>query len=115
MLFRSEVIGRMDYAYELGDAASGLGPYEPMLIAKSPSHYLKRLHLDTVSYHAPAVMCAYQTVGAKQLLFGSDAPPLLPLLPRAKRLIEELPISRAERDAILCHNALRLLGLRQTT
>ena len=28
-------------------------------------------------------MCAYHTVGAKQLLFGSDAPPLLPLLPRA--------------------------------
>ena len=109
-----EVIGRMDYAYELGDAASGLGPYEPMLISKPPSRYLKQLHLDTVSYHAPAVMCAYQTIGAQRLLFGSDAPPLLPLLPRAKRLIEELPISRAEREAILCHNALRLLGLNQT-
>ena len=27
-----EVIGRMDYAYELGDKASGLGTYEPMLV-----------------------------------------------------------------------------------
>ncbi|HEY6199915.1 MAG TPA: amidohydrolase family protein, partial [Candidatus Binatia bacterium] len=38
-----EVIGRMDYAYELGDAASGLGSYEPMMIKHAPSHYLKRM------------------------------------------------------------------------
>jgi aminocarboxymuconate-semialdehyde decarboxylase len=104
-----DVIGRMDYAYELGDKASGLGPYEPMLITKKPSEYLKRLHMDTVAYHPPAVMCAYQTVGAKQLLFGSDAPPLLPLLPRARRIIEDLPLTEDERADILGQNALRLL------
>jgi aminocarboxymuconate-semialdehyde decarboxylase len=104
-----DVIGRMDYAYELGDQASGLGPYEPMLITKRPSEYLKALYMDTVAYHPPAVMCAYQTVGAKQLLFGSDAPPLLPLLPRAKKIIEELPISETEREDIFGRNALKLL------
>jgi aminocarboxymuconate-semialdehyde decarboxylase len=107
-----EVIGRMDYAYELGDKASGLGPYEPLLITRPPSDYLRRIFMDTVSYHAPAVMCAYQTVGAKQLLFGSDAPPLLPLLPRAKQIIEDLPISETEREDILGNNALRLLQSR---
>jgi aminocarboxymuconate-semialdehyde decarboxylase len=105
-----EVIGRMDYAYELGDKASGLGSYEPMLITKRPSDYLRNLYMDTVSYHAPAVICAYQTVGAKQLPFGSDAPPLLPLLPQAKGIIEELPITEGERQDILGRNALRLLG-----
>jgi aminocarboxymuconate-semialdehyde decarboxylase len=104
-----DVIGRMDYAYELGDKASGLGPYEPMLITKKPSEYLKRLHMDTVAYHPPAVMCAYQTIGAKQLLFGSDAPPLLPLLPRARRIVEDLPLTEDERADILGRNALRLL------
>jgi len=104
-----EVIGRMDYAYELGDKASGLGTYEPMLITKRPSDYLRTLHMDTVAYHAPAVICAYQTVGAKLLLFGSDAPPLLPLLPRAKSIIEELPIPENERLDILGRNALKLL------
>jgi aminocarboxymuconate-semialdehyde decarboxylase len=104
-----DVIGRMDYAYELGDLASGLGPYEPMLITKCPSEYLKALYMDTVAYHPPAVMCAYQTVGAKHLLFGSDAPPLLPLLPRARRIIEELPITAAERDDIFANNAAKLL------
>jgi aminocarboxymuconate-semialdehyde decarboxylase len=104
-----DVIGRMDYAYELGDLASGLGSYEPVLITKRPSEYLKRLHMDTVAYHSPAVMCAYQTVGSKQLLFGSDAPPLLPLLPRAKKIIEELPIPDSEREDIFGRNALKLL------
>jgi aminocarboxymuconate-semialdehyde decarboxylase len=102
----------MDYAYELGDRASGLGSYEPMRITKPPSEYLKELHFDTVAYHAPAVMCAYETVGAKHLVFGSDAPPLLPLLPRAKKIIEELPISAAERDDIFANNALALLQRR---
>ena len=104
-----EVIGRMDYAYELGDKASGLGSYEPMLITKRPSDYLRQLYMDTVAYHPPAVMCAYQTVGAKQLLFGSDAPPLLALLPRAKQIIEELPLTDDERADIFGRNALRLL------
>ena len=105
-----EVIGRMDYAYELGDLASGLGTYAPMLITKRPSDYLRNLYMDTVAYHPPAVMCAYQTVGAKKLLFGSDAPPLLPLLPRAKKIIEELPITEPERQDIFGNNALGLLG-----
>jgi aminocarboxymuconate-semialdehyde decarboxylase len=104
-----DVIGRMDYAYELGDRASGLGPYEPMLITKRPSEYLKTLHMDTVAYHPPAIMCAYQTIGAEHLLFGSDAPPLLPLLPRAKKIIEELPITANEREGIFSRNALKLL------
>jgi aminocarboxymuconate-semialdehyde decarboxylase len=79
------------------------------LITKRPSDYLRNLYMDTVAYHPPAVMCAYQTVGAKQLLFGSDAPPLLPLLPRAKKIIEELPITENERQDIFGYNALRLL------
>jgi predicted TIM-barrel fold metal-dependent hydrolase len=56
--------------------------------------------MDTVCYHPPALACAYQTVGAKKLLFGSDAPPLLPLLPRAKQIIEEFPLTDDERADI---------------
>jgi aminocarboxymuconate-semialdehyde decarboxylase len=80
-----------------------------MRITKRPSEYLKTLHMDTVAYHPPAIMCAYQTIGAEHLLFGSDAPPLLPLLPRAKKIIEELPITADEREGIFSRNALKLL------
>lgn len=59
--------------------------------------------------HPPAVTCAYQTVGAKSLLFGSDAPPLLPLLPQAKKIIEDLPWTEDERADISARDAQRLL------
>ena len=106
-----EVIGRMDYAYELGDAAAGLGPYEPLMISRPPSYYLKHIYFDTVSYHQPAIMCALETVGANRLVFGSDAPPLLPLLPRARKIIENLPVGQPEKEAIFSLNALELLRL----
>ncbi len=52
-----EIIGRMDYAYELQEEAFFLGSYEPMLIKHKPSHYLKMMYLDLVCYHAPAARC----------------------------------------------------------
>ena len=46
-----ETISRMDYAYELQDEAFFLGPYAPMKIKHKPSHYLKKMYLDTVTYN----------------------------------------------------------------
>ncbi len=106
-----EVIGRMNYAYELQDEAFFLGPYEPLLIQHEPLHYLKMMYMDTVSYHEPALMCALNTIGADHLVLGADAPPLWPLLPRARKLVEELPIPQADKDGILYRNAFRLLKL----
>ncbi|MEV4513321.1 amidohydrolase family protein [Dactylosporangium sp. NPDC049525] len=106
-----EVVGRLDYAYELRDEAAFLGPYEPMRITRPPSEYLRQLYFDTVSYHAPALMCAVATVGADHLVLGADAPPLSPLLPRAIDLVQRLPLSPDEIAAISAGNALRLLGI----
>lgn len=106
-----EVIGRMDYAYELQEEAHFLGPYTPMLISHAPGHYLKMMYMDTVSYHLPALQCALETVGADHLVLGADAPPLWPLLPRARRLVEELPVTEDARAAIMGGNAAKLLKL----
>ena len=106
-----EVIGRLNYAYELGDFCFFLGPYEPMLITKAPGEYLKLMYMDTAAYHWPAVMCAIQTVGIEHMVFGSDAPPLAPLLPRARKLVEELPIDEADKEKIFYKNPARLLGI----
>jgi aminocarboxymuconate-semialdehyde decarboxylase len=100
-----EVIGRMDYAYELGDFCFFLGDYEPLLITKKPSEYMKLMYMDTASYWPPTLVCALMSVGADHLVFGSDAPPLAPLLPRAKQLIEEMPIGDEERQMIFSGNA----------
>jgi len=109
-----EVIGRMDFAYELQDEAFFLGSYEPMLIKKKPSEYLKNVYFDTANYHLPAIDCGLQTVGADHLVFGSDAPPLIPLLPRMQVLVEALPVSDEDKRVIFSGNAERLLGLTST-
>ena len=85
-----------------------------MLISHSPSHYLKMMYMDSAAYHWPAVMCAINTIGIEHVVFGSDAPPLAPLLPRARKLVEELPISDAEKEAIFWGNPARLLKLPAT-
>ncbi len=106
-----ETISRMDYAYELQDEAFFLGPYAPMKIKHAPSHYLKKMHLDTVTYNLPAVKMVLEWMGSDRVLYGSDAPPLTSLKPRAIKLIRDLDISAADRDKIFCGNAQRLLKL----
>jgi aminocarboxymuconate-semialdehyde decarboxylase len=106
-----EVIGRLNYAYELGDFCFFLGSYEPLLISKAPGEYLKLMYMDSAAYHWPAVMCAINTVGIDHVVFGSDAPPLAPLLPKAVQLVEELPISVEDKEKIFYRNPARLLKL----
>jgi len=106
-----EVIGRMDYAYELQDEAFFLGSYSPMKIKHAPGHYIKKLYFDSVTYHAPAARLVLDTVGADHVLYGSDAPPLTSLKPRAIKLIEDLNLPPRERDAVFWGNAAKLLKL----
>jgi aminocarboxymuconate-semialdehyde decarboxylase len=106
-----EVLPRMDVAYTLGDFANFLGSYKPLLISKKPSEYAKLLYFDTASYFSPVIQLGIETVGVKHMLFGSDAPPLVPMLPRMQELIEELRISREEKTAIYSGNVTKLLRL----
>jgi aminocarboxymuconate-semialdehyde decarboxylase len=105
------VIGRLDYAYELQDEAFFLGPYVPMKIKHPPSHYLKKMYFDSVTYHPPAARLVLDTVGADHVLYGSDAPPLTSLKPRAIKLIQDLDIPAADKEKIFWSNARRLLKL----
>jgi aminocarboxymuconate-semialdehyde decarboxylase len=106
-----EVIGRLDYAYELQEEAFFLGSYAPIKIKHAPSHYLRKMYFDSVTYHVPAARLVLDTVGADRLLYGSDAPPLTSLKPRAIKLIEDLNLPPRERDAVFWRNAARLLKL----
>ena len=106
-----EVIGRMDYAYELQDEAYFLGSYAPMKIKHAPSHYLKMMRFDTVTYHAPAARLVLDTVGSDHVLYGSDAPPLTVLKPRAIKLVQDLNLPVEDREKVFWRNAARLLKL----
>ncbi len=106
-----ETVSRMDYAYELGDEAFFLGPYVPMKIRRKPSDYLKMIHVDSVTYNEPALKMVLEWLGPSRVIYGSDAPPLTSLKPRAISLIKNLDIPQDSRDAIFWKNAAALLKL----
>lgn len=100
----------MDYAYEMrGD--SFLGAYSPLLIKAPPSHYLKKMYLDLACYALPGAKCAMETVGVDHIVYGSDAPPLTWLKPRAIQLVKDLPVTEAQRARIFAATALKLMNL----
>lgn len=107
----STFIGRLDFAYELGDEAFFLGSYEPLLITKKPSEYLRQIYFDTATFHEPTLMAAIRTVGPDHVVFGSDSPPLSSLLPSSLTMVRGLDIPESDRQNILGGNAARLLGL----
>jgi predicted TIM-barrel fold metal-dependent hydrolase len=106
-----EMIGRMDYAYNLQEEAFFLGPYEPMLIEHPPSHYLKMMYLESTCYHLPAARCALETVGADRFIFGTDAPPLKVLKRAGVALIRDLKLAPTDEQKVFSGNAARLLKI----
>ena len=107
-----EVIGRMDYAYNLKDFAFFLGPYEPLLIKHPPSHYLRMMYFDSASYTPLAAQMCLKTVGAEHFLFGTDAPPLTPLKREGLEMMDRIGMTGEEREKVMGGNAARLLKLR---
>ena len=97
------VAGRIDRGYE--DPTCGIKTKKPT------SAYLKDLYCDTVSFYQPALMMAYRFYGAERMVLGSDFPLLIGDLPGAVPSIEEMNITREEKDKILGQNVQGLLKL----
>jgi aminocarboxymuconate-semialdehyde decarboxylase len=104
-----EMIGRMDYAYNLQEEAYFLGSYEPMLIKHPPSHYLRMMYLESTCYHVPAARCALETVGADHFIFGTDAPPLKVFKRAGVAGSRDLRLPPADEQKVFSGNAARLL------
>jgi len=84
-------------------------------IQGSPKNYLKKIYLDAVSFHLPALMCAYAFCGADHMLFASDMPYDSEFGERYTRQtihsIEQMNISDSEKKKIFEDNARELLRL----
>ena len=76
---------------------------------QAPFEYFKRVYIDTVSRHRPAIMMAKQTMGHDRLLFGTDYPygTIDPMIAD----VMENDLTGAEKDAIMSGNAAQVFGL----
>ena len=98
-------LGRMDNAWrERHDVIGGTSAYPP-------SHYVDRFSVDSVVFDEPALRLLVNTLGATQVMVGSDYPYPLGERPAGKvvRTAEFLEVDA--RDKILHGNARRFLGL----
>ena len=104
------IAGRLDFGHELR-SYTPLGPWGDVELPEPPSAYVRRLHLDTVTYGPGPLRLAFEYVGAGRLVFGSDNPPVPFPLTRSLGHVDALALGEAERDAVLGGNAGALFRL----
>ena len=56
-------------------------------------------------------MCAYQTFGADHMVLGSDYPHVIVDMAKAIASVEEMDISRGDKEKILGENGKKILKL----
>lgn len=79
-------------------------------IPHPPTEYIRRLYLDTVSFHAPALRCALDTVGPDRIVFGSDYPHVIGDVGGAIASIQQA-LPATTHDGVLGHTAAELFGV----
>lgn len=95
-------VGRSDLAFRVRPECAG--------IAAGPSAYLGRLWYDTVVHDPRALRHLIDTVGASQVVVGTDYPFDMGAY-RFHEMLEALGIPSGDRRKILGENAASLLGL----
>lgn len=76
-------------------------------ISRPPSEFARALYYDTAAFDSETLMLAVRTVGAEHLLFATDDP----FIGADSKHVDTLPVTDAQRAAILGGNAARLLKL----
>ena len=80
------------------------------LIKKPPTHYLRKLHFDTIVFTHHQLEYLTSLYGSDHILLGTDYPYDM-ALPKAVNFVASAKLSRAEKAAILGGNAARLLKI----
>ena len=96
-----------------GTGMPGPPPFlkQGMHITRPPSEFLKLVGVDTASPSTAALLANLQTFGVENVMFGTDAPPLMGPIDRLVAQVDELPVSKEDKEQILSGNARRLFKL----
>ncbi|OYV72510.1 MAG: hypothetical protein B7Z72_04615 [Gemmatimonadetes bacterium 21-71-4] len=103
--------GAIPYLAERLDRGYEAFPDCRVNIDRPPSEYLKRFYYDTVNFNLDAMKLALAFAGPSHLLAGSDYPHQIGSIPKMIESLRALPVSDAERAAIMGGNAAALLGI----
>jgi aminocarboxymuconate-semialdehyde decarboxylase len=104
-------IARMDKGWEA--AALGLPEFEDArrYLRRPPSDYLDRFYYDSCTHSEATLRFLIDAVGVDQVVMGTDYPAPM-ILDDVVAWINGLPsLSAGEREAILCTNPGRMMGL----
>ncbi len=101
------IADRLDFGHELRDYAP-LGPWGEVELAEPPSTHINKLFLDTVTFGSRALKTALETVGAGQVCFGTDCPPVPWAVERHIAVVDEMGLTADQRADVLGRNAHRL-------
>lgn len=105
------LLGRLDMGYELR-TDPGMGPpWGPDRLSRPPSESLRRLYVDTMCLHAPAIRAAIDTFGIDHVVFGTDYPPVTISAERHLTAVRALGLPPTGEAKVLAENAARLLKL----
>jgi aminocarboxymuconate-semialdehyde decarboxylase len=78
-------------------------------ISKPPSHYLKKIWLDSIIYDLGNLKSAVEYSGVEKIVLGSDHPHQIGDMAHAVMRIQSLDISDEDKEKILWSNAAKLL------
>lgn len=101
------VADRLDFGHELRDYAP-LGPWGEVRLPNPPSHYVRRLWLDTVTYGPGPLRLAVDTVGAARVCFGTDGPPVPFPISRHRAVVDALGLSESDHARVMGGSAREL-------
>ncbi|MEM7800251.1 MAG: amidohydrolase family protein [Chloroflexota bacterium] len=110
-LIAAHLGGNLPYLAERMDAGYRVYPESRANISEPPSHFLKRIYMDTFPHSPRAIEFAAEFAGADKILMGSDYPHQIGDLPGGVTTIRETNLSAADQALILGKNAAALLGI----
>jgi aminocarboxymuconate-semialdehyde decarboxylase len=79
-------------------------------LPRPASTYMKRMYTDTVSPHAMGMKFAIEYYGIDHVMYGTDYPCWDPAT--ALELLDQIDLSKEDRQKIFYDNARRILNLR---